>query len=233
MTELHLVSDDGGVAEHEFELPVDGQPVPGLLCTGPGNGGPRTTVLMGHGRGGHKRDQYMTRLAQQLVRNRGWATVVLDAPEHGDRRPPGADLTQPPPRPDPDQVIREWQACLGFLQDRGVTDLGDLGYWGLSMGSAMGIPFLAAEPRVRCAVLGLMHARSERVRGDAAKIGCPVLFIVNWDDSRAPRAEAFELFDAIGAADKRLHAWPGEHGNVPEEELTAAEEFLARYLGPR
>ena len=48
---------------------------------------------------------------------------------------------------------------------------------------------------------------------------------------RAPRAEAFELFDAIGAAGKRLHAWPGEHGKVPEEELTAAEEFLACYLG--
>jgi hypothetical protein len=57
-----------------------------------------------------------------------------------------------------------------------------------------------------------------------------VLFIVNWDDSRVPRAEAFELFDAIGAADKRLHAQPGEHGNVPEEEFTATEEFFARYL---
>jgi dienelactone hydrolase len=231
MTELHLVADHSGVVEHQFDLPVGGKQVPGLLWTAPGGDEPRPTVLLGHGRGGHKRDRYIPNVAQRLVRHRGWTTVVLDAPGHGDRRPPGADLTQLPPRPDPDQVIREWQACLRFLQDRHLTNPGDLGYWGLSMGSAMGIPFLAAEPRVRGAVLGLMHARSERVRADAARISCPVLFIVNWDDSRAPRAEAFELFDAIGAADKRLHAWPGEHGNVPEEELTATEEFLARYLG--
>jgi len=231
MTELHLVADHSGVAEHQFELPVGGKQVPGLLWTAPGGDEPRPTVLLGHGRGGHKRDRYIPNVALRLVRHRGWTTVVLDAPGHGDRRPPGADLTQLPPRPDPDQVIREWQACLRFLQGRHLTDPGDLGYWGLSMGSAMGIPFLAAEPRVRGAVLGLMHARSERVRADAARISCPVLFIVNWDSSWAPRAEAFELFDAIGAADKRLHAWPGEHGNVPEEELTATEELLARYLG--
>lgn len=231
VTEPQLVASDDGVAEHRFELSIGGEPVPGLLWTAPGSAGTRPTVLMGHGRGGNKRDRYMTRVAQRLVRHRGWTAVALDAPEHGERRPPGADLTQPPPRPDPDQVIREWRGCLEFLEDRQVTDPDVLGYWGLSMGSAMGIPFLAADPRVRCAVLGLMHPRSERVRADAARISCPVLFIVNWDDSRVPRAEAFELFDAIGAADKRLHAQPGEHGDVPEEEFTAAEDFFTRYLG--
>jgi dienelactone hydrolase len=230
VTELQLVASDDAVAEHRFELFIDGEPVPGLLWTAPGNAGTRPAVLMGHGRGGNKRDRYMTRVAQRLVRRRGWTAVALDAPEHGERRPPGADLTESPPRPDPDQVIREWRACMEFLEDRQLTDRDVLGYWGLSMGSAMGIPFLAADPRVRCAVLGLMHPRSERVRADAARISCPVLFIVNWDDTRVPRAEAFELFDAIGAADKRLHAQPGEHGNVPEEEFAAAEEFFARYL---
>jgi hypothetical protein len=38
------------------------------------------------------------------------------------------------------------------------------------------------------------------------------------------------LFDAIASTDKRLHAHPGPHGAIPEEEMTAAEQFLARYL---
>jgi hypothetical protein len=61
-------------------------------------------------------------------------------------------------------------------------------------------------------------------------VECPVLFVANWDDTRAPRAGAFELYDLIASQDKRLHAYPGEHGQLPEETRAASEEFLARYL---
>jgi fermentation-respiration switch protein FrsA (DUF1100 family) len=70
-----------------------------------------------------------------------------------------------------------------------------------------------------------------RIRADAGRLGCPVLFVVNWEDIRAPRARAFELFDLIASADKRLLAYPGEHGQLPEEALDASADFLARYLG--
>ena len=69
-----------------------------------------------------------------------------------------------------------------------------------------------------------------RIRADAQRLECPVLFLVNWDDTRAPRNAAFELFDLIGSEDKRLHAYPGEHGQLPEEARAASEEFFARYL---
>lgn len=39
MTELHLVADDDGVAEHRFELSVNGEQVPGLLWSAPGSAG--------------------------------------------------------------------------------------------------------------------------------------------------------------------------------------------------
>jgi hypothetical protein len=55
-----------------------------------------------------------------------------------------------------------------------VTDTGALGYFGLSMGTEMGIAFPAAEPRVRCAVLGLMHTHYyEEIVADAGRIRCP------------------------------------------------------------
>jgi fermentation-respiration switch protein FrsA (DUF1100 family) len=67
---------------------------------------------------------------------------------------------------------------------------------------------------------------------DAASIGCPVLFIQQWDDSLIPREHVFELFDALGAVDKRLHAHPGEHAAVPVEEIAFSARFLARHLAP-
>ncbi len=231
MTELRLVSDDGAVAEHRLEVVVGVEQVPGLLWTPSGQlSEPRPTVLIGHGRGGHKRWRGTVSLARQFVVNHRWAAVALDAPEHGERRMPGSDRSELPPRPDPDQVVAEMTASVNFLAGEGVLDAAALGYLGLSMGTAMGIPFIAADPRVRCAVLGLMHSRSERVRADAARVSCPVLFVLNLEDERVPRAEGLELFDAIASTDKRLHAHPGRHGQIPEEEMTAAEQFLASYL---
>lgn len=152
---------------------------------------------------------------------------------HGDRRAPGTGQ-QEWPRPDADQVVGDWQATIGFLHDSAGLDMSRLSYWGVSMGSALGISLIAGEPRIRAAVLGLMHSNwpsppGTRIRADAARLACPVLFLVNWDDRRAPRAQAFELFDLIGSPDKRLHAYPGDHGQLPDEAMTASEEFFARY----
>jgi hypothetical protein len=99
------------------------------------------------------------------------------------------------------------------------------------MGAAIGIALLAAESRIRCAAIGLMHTRCyERIIADAAQIACPLLFSLHWDDSRVPRHEAFDLFDTIGSPDKRLHAHPGDHGDFSGEEIAAAEGFLATHL---
>jgi fermentation-respiration switch protein FrsA (DUF1100 family) len=109
------------------------------------------------------------------------------------------------------------------------------GYWGLSMGTILGLPFVASEARVAVAVLGLMGLTGptrERFVVDAPAVRCPVLFLVQWNDELFPRDKALELFDAIGSSDKRLHAHPGLHGEVPAEEFEASGRFLASHLGP-
>jgi hypothetical protein len=67
--------DPGGVTGRGFELVVDGERVPGLLWAPAAAvvGGPRPTVLIGHGRGSHKRADYVVRMACRLVLDRGWA----------------------------------------------------------------------------------------------------------------------------------------------------------------
>ena len=48
----------------------------------------------------------------------------------------------------------------------------------------------------------------------------------------SPGTAIFELFDALGSRDKRLHASPGDHAAVPSEEFVFSARFLARHLAP-
>jgi dienelactone hydrolase len=230
---LSVVQDDGGgVLERRFEASPDGERVPGLLWSPSGSAKPTATVLIGHGRTSHKRNPYALALARRFVAC-GWNAVAIDAPGHGERRGPDAEPEWP--RPDPDETARDWHAALGLLRAAADVDDTKLAYWGVSMGASLGISLIAGDPRFQAAVLGLMHANwpappGARIRADAQRLDCPVLFLANWDDTRAPRDQAFELFDLIGSEDKRLHAYPGEHGQLPEEARAASEEFLARYL---
>ncbi len=96
-----------------------------------------------------------------------------------------------------------------------------------------GSPLVAAEPRVRVAVLGLMGAwgpNAQRLVDDAGRISCPVRFLVQWDDELVPRDRALELFDLLGAREKALRAHPGRHVEVPSDEMRDIPGFLAAHL---
>ena len=100
---------------------------------------------------------------------------------------------------------------------------------GCRLAAGPGHPFVAAEPRVRAAVLGLGGALANA--GAAARITVPVEFLVQRDDERVPRAQCLALFDALGSADKTLHASPGRHGDLPSFETGSSLRFFARHLG--
>jgi cephalosporin-C deacetylase-like acetyl esterase len=106
---------------------------------------------------------------------------------------------------------------------------GAVGYWGVSMGCGLGVPLLAAEPRIRAAVLGLLgvHGLTEQ----AARVTVPVRFLLQWDDALAPRDHGLALFDALASAEKTLHANPGKHGEIPEFETDSSLRFFTRHLG--
>lgn len=103
------------------------------------------------------------------------------------------------------------------------------------MGTIYGAPLVGNEPRISAAVLGLMGVVGPshyllRVRAAAAAITCPVLFVVQLEDELFTREQCLELFDALGSNDKRLHANPGLHPEVPVEELHHSIEFLTTRL---
>jgi hypothetical protein len=90
-------------------------------------------------------------------------------------------------------------------------------------------PYVAAEPRITAAVLGLDE--SDVLISIAPRITIPVEFVMQWDDAGHPRDSMLTLFDALGSTEKTLHANPGSHFEVPDFEIDSSIRFFARHLG--
>jgi dienelactone hydrolase len=239
-------SDDrrsGGLRVRRFEVKRSGRRIPGVLWTPAAPTGKTPLVLLGHGASGHKEIDYIVNLGKALVR-RGMSAAAIDGPVHGDRR---SD-----PSPDSrlvflefcqawssnhdmtDDMVADWAGVLDALVGSQEFDPARVGWWGLSMGTIIGLPLIAAEPRIAAAVLGLMGMTGPtkaRIAEDAPRVRCPTLFLVQWDDRLFGREVCVELFAAIGGRDKRMHVYPGGHGDVPREAFAASETFLADRLG--
>lgn len=248
-----------GVVEQRFDLKVGSETVPGIRWSPEGESGPRPTVLIGHGGTQHKRVPNVLGLARRFVRHLGYSAVALDAPGHGERvtdpeaaerrrralqeriaAGPGADPRTFAPEEAREWVERttkgvaEWKALLDDLDSSG--EGGTYGYWGVSMGTAIGLPFVSGEPRITAAVLGLAGLGNRPGAGDfdaaARRLSTPVLFVYQWDDELVRREDGMALFDAIGSAEKTMHVNPGGHVEIPLFERDAYDAFFLRHLGP-
>ena len=231
-----------GVTERRFDLQRADRTIPGLLWEPEAQTPNTPLVMLGHGGSGHKRQEYILAVARRLARQ-GMAAVAIDGPVHGDRRTNGpsdgtAEMVEFSRlwRDDPamtDAMVADWRATLDAIQSPAVLGAGLVGWWGLSMGTILGLPVVAAEPRISVAVLGLMGLTGptkDRLRADAEALTCPLLFLVQWDDELFARERAVDLFTAFATTDKRLHANPGTHVQVPPAEFAASVEFLAQHL---
>ncbi|MEU8620698.1 alpha/beta hydrolase [Streptomyces sp. NPDC048623] len=237
-----------GVREQLFTLDEIPGEIPGVLWTPDGAVGTRPLILMGHGGGQHKKAPDVRERARRFVTECQFAVVAVDIPAHGDRpkveeydRLAAENQARIEAGAEPApliagfqalvarQTVPEWRAVLDAVQQIPHVGAGPVGYWGVSLGCGLGVPFVAAEPRVRAAVLGLGGALASAEA--AARITVPVEFLVQWDDERVPRAEGLALFDALGSAEKTLHANPGKHGDLPAYELDSTLRFFARHLG--
>ncbi|MGD9892632.1 MAG: alpha/beta hydrolase [Dehalococcoidia bacterium] len=227
-----------------FTLDRGGRTLPGVFWFPANPAGPAPIVLMGHGGSGDKRNERMTMLGQMFAAEYGWCAAAIDGPVHGDR---GTITDAGDPqyramwkRPDVvEEMIGDWRATLSALSELDAVDGSRAGYWGLSMGTMFGLPFVASENRLSAAVLGkagMIGSSVERSGIDvhferyAPRVALPVLFTIQWDDAQFLRSGQLDLFDRIGSADKRLHAYPGGHGDNGPEAFVTQAEFLKRYL---
>jgi alpha-beta hydrolase superfamily lysophospholipase len=227
--------------------------IPGVLWSPASGSGRAPVVLMGHGGGLHKKAPAQVSRAHHYVTAYGYTVVAIDAPGHGDRprtaadERAGADLRRAMAAGDTARVrsvsvrygdslaeraVPEWQTTLDALQQ--LPDIGTeapIGYGGgISLGTAIGIPLTAVEPRITAAIFGGGFVVHRALIDAARRITVPVQFLLPWDDEHADRRSALALFDAFASTEKTLHANPGDHRTI--RWFGVDTEFLARHLGP-
>ena len=245
---------DTGVTERAFTVDVEdaygSERIPGVIWAPADAPGPLPLVLMGHGGQSHKRSDRMAAIGRRLARRQGVIAASIDQVDHGERGPLTDDLDDTRyramwQRPGVvERSVAQWRSVTRALAALAEVDATRIGYWGLSMGSMFGMPFVAEEPLVRAAVLGLVSLTGPSVdrsgirphlEAAAPRIACPVMWVLQWDDERFERDGSLALFDLLGrdargTTNKRLIAFPGLHDAAPDESTALTREFLGREL---
>ena len=252
---------DAGCRARRFELDTDRGTVPGMVWTPPDTTGPRPKVLFGHGGSQHKKVRNIVAMARSLVVDHGFAAVAIDAVGHGDRvseeerergRRAAAEREQARQRAartgEPIRrartatgtypsifldTVKDWVEVLDAVERLPDVGSGPTGWWGVSMGTGVGLPFVAQEPRFTCAVFGLASASPENTRSPelAAAVTIPILFLAQANDGGHPVEHALRLWESFASQEKTLHLNPGPHIGIPEFERRASVAFFARHLG--
>jgi pimeloyl-ACP methyl ester carboxylesterase len=241
-------TSSNGIVERDFTV----DEIPGVLWSPLSGAAHAPLVLLGHGGGLHKKTPAQVARAHHYVTAHGYTVVAIDAPGHGVRPRTAVDERT---RADlreamtagaaerfksvsarygtmlAERAVPEWRATLDALQE--LPEIGTeapVGYGGgISLGTAIGIPLTAAEPRIAAAIFGGGFVVDAAMIGTARRIAVPVQFLLPWDDEYVDRQSALALFDAFASEEKTLHANPGDHRDV--RWYGVDDEFLARHLG--
>ena len=230
-----------GVSTRLFRITSRGRSVPGVLWTPSQPCLDRPLVLIQHGGSAHKLDPTVLDIVQPLVAEKHFCAAAIDGPVHGDRRTQPAERAQIGAEfqalwraaPGVDAMVNDWRAAIDALSSLEEVDSKRIGWYGVSMGTAYGLPLVARTSVFKAAVLGKWasdYPNSGFLADEASDVTCPVLFMLRWHDEHFSRAGTLDLFDRISTADKRLHGYTGSHYAASTEQLNDAVNFLADRL---
>lgn len=219
---------------------ADGE-IPGVMWRPLESDGIKPLVLIQHGGSGHKQDANTTALAHQFVASLNCIAVAIDGPIHGERRKanaPGSVIEEFRrtwmEKTYLQSYVDEWSTVIKAVASLGFVDERRIAWCGVSMGTAFGLPLVAAVSGIQGAVFGKWSANkmnSRHLLASAAQVQCPVLFIHHWDDESFDLEGSMDLFAAVAAQDKRMVIYRGPHNSRTQEEVEAYVQHLARTLG--
>jgi hypothetical protein len=223
----------------DFMILHENRKIPGAVWL-PLGISPKALVLVGHGGSQHKRHSSVLELARVLTESYLFAVAAIDGPVHGARRSVPAAMPKELQREflaswktsdgGTSSMLDDWKVALSsLLNELGIG--GPVGYTGISMGTAYGLPLIANEGRIVAAVIGMWSAdypNSAQLISVARVVRCPILFIQRQNDELFSYEGSRQLFDALGTNDKRLLILPGKH-------VESKEQFsqTAHFLGER
>lgn len=221
--------------------------IPGVLWSPAYPNPDAPLLLMGHPGGLHKRSPGLVARAHQAVARDGFHVAAIDIPGHGERAPSREDerwveaLFRAREQGEPlgpviepfnsslaDRTVPEWQRTIdALLELREFSADTRIGYSGMTIASAVGIPLVVAEPRISAAIFGGVFVYDALLEA-ARRVTTPVEFLLPWDDPEIPREHGLALFDAFASPDKTLLGFPGSHLRVPTDRVDTG--FFTRQL---
>ncbi len=235
----------------------------------PDAGGPFPAIIVQHGSTPAGRHTYATAtpgvprpLAYQWALG-GCAIVSVDAYGFGSREAPDNRGRLVPTRPDlmyrtrdqRIQAVQDLMRTVDYLQTREDIRGDAIGYHGISMGTRIGVPFIALDRRVRAASLFVggsgPYSRFEVAGTEFADLadeeqrvftltdpitfapltGHVAKFVANGRSDETVGLEPAERLQAALSDPKELHWFDGGHGDAPPELIEAARAFLVAQLG--
>jgi dienelactone hydrolase len=228
------------LANQHTLLTVHGRRVPLAWWMPADQPGSCPLVLVGHGGSGHKTSSLVLDIVKRML-PAGVAVAAIDGPVHGERREVFVDgpVVRDEFRElwsrggDVDAMVEDWQAALDYLCQNPRMDQRRVAWYGISMGTAYGLPVVAAEPRIQSAVLGMWgtcRTPSDRLIADAHRITVPVLFQVKREDAIFTAAGQRDLYDHLASSRKEFVAYDGGHVDPVGEQLDDIARFLLAHL---
>ena len=234
----------------------------------PAGDGPFPAVIIQHGSTPSGRHRNVTATADNPApvavqwAASGLMTVVVDAYGFGSRERPDNRGRLVPNRPDllfrtrdqRMQAVQDLMRTVDYLQSRRDVQPDAIGYHGVSMGTRIGVPFIALDRRVRTTSLFVGGSGDysrfvtegtdfANLAGDESLVNLltdPITFapwtghlpkyVVNGEQDRTVRGrEPAERLHAAMADPKEIHWYDGDHGDY-EPYLPGAFDFLRANL---
>ena len=224
----------------DFRISTDsGREITGALWI-PDNHSQTTLSCFGHGASGDRFQWPIPDLAARASIEANTISLSMDGPFHGLRQPEEGNPRQLFVQglvegSVIDDMSSDWKLAIAAISSEFNLRVERTTYFGLSMGTILGLPFLAAHDSVCAVVLGLAGT-SDRIPGSkrlteaAGNLAASVLFLMNLQDETFSREASLNLFDSIASEEKRLHANAGPHNLLPEDEITLIGDFLRDHL---
>jgi predicted esterase len=230
-----------GCAFHEWTIRRSSVNIPAALWVPTEGDRPFPLILVGHGGSGHKTSDLVLDAVKKLVVPLKIAVLAIDGPVHGARRDDSKDGVAVRQEfrdlwsrgGEVDAMVEDWKAALDEVCYRPEIDPERIAWYGISMGTAYGLPLVAADARIRAAVLGMWgtcRKPSERLEKDAVHIQVPVLFQTKSEDEIFTVEGQSALFNLLKSSQKRIVTYTGGHVDPKGEQLEEAIEFLQSYL---
>lgn len=253
------VTEANGLRIERFQFSSShDQRVPAVLYRTTDDRGRPPVLLIGHGAGSSKDDPIMRGLFEHWARE-GYACLALDAQFHGERTARVVDPADLLKRPFSGlhfgvQAAVDLMRAVDWIESRADLDDARLGYAGFSMGTILGVQFVAMDQRVKAAVFalggagllpyfaGMAPAESRRdydLVADALDpmfyapliAPRPVLMVNGLKDQVIPAALGHVLFNSLKEP-RRIIWYDGGHGQIPREHIHDMRLFFDQHLRP-